>query len=505
MKISLSKITKGPLPTMAAGDQGTSRTNLGLGDSATKNVGTGAGTVAAGDHGHSGYAASGANADITSLSAAAVYDKGGAVHNVKAYGAVGDGSTDDTTAINNAIAALGANGGVVYFPPGTYKITSTIYLGDGSAGGVSTQQMIRLVGAGTSRYAGNQGATTELKWYGSAGGTLMQVRGPIIGVEIGHMRLHGNSLAGVGLSIIASVGGWFHDLDIGNGQSNSVGMVWDTVDHAEGGNGNNAVDRVVIIQQASGASALKVGLTGVAGTTYRAGTSRTVFSNCDFFYAGNVDASYGIYLKNADNNTFIESMAVKNSGETLGYAVYFDQLPAPDTGFPGGNVFINVSMNGGSRSVGGTSGTGGNIFLPYPNGDGESVPTDVANLAGFKIGTGIGAFGDLGLRGTMSVFFLGNLTGSFTAARWNNSKPIVITRVTAVVKTPPSGNTTQAVIRVAGSGGSNIDITITGYINDSGAISNTYNAGSIDTSLQIGAAGGTLPADCNVIVEYRIR
>lgn len=38
-------------------DDATARTNLGLGDSATKNVGTAAGTVAAGDHTHAGYAA----------------------------------------------------------------------------------------------------------------------------------------------------------------------------------------------------------------------------------------------------------------------------------------------------------------------------------------------------------------------------------------------------------------------------------------------------------------
>lgn len=46
-------------------------------------------------------------------------------HNVKTYGAKGDGSTDDTTAINNAIsAANAAGGGTVLFPSGTYSSKS---------------------------------------------------------------------------------------------------------------------------------------------------------------------------------------------------------------------------------------------------------------------------------------------------------------------------------------------------------------------------------------------
>lgn len=44
---------------------------------------------------------------------------------VKDFGAVGDGSTDDTAAIQAAIDA--AVNGEVFFPSGTYKITSTLY------------------------------------------------------------------------------------------------------------------------------------------------------------------------------------------------------------------------------------------------------------------------------------------------------------------------------------------------------------------------------------------
>ena len=43
------------------------------------------------------------------------------IHDVRAYGAVGDGRTLDTVAINGAIeAAAAAGGGTVLFPAGTY-------------------------------------------------------------------------------------------------------------------------------------------------------------------------------------------------------------------------------------------------------------------------------------------------------------------------------------------------------------------------------------------------
>lgn len=54
-------------------------------------------------------------------------------YSVKTYGAVGNGTSDDTSAIQAAIDATGSGGAwpgskgaVVYFPPGTYRITSPI-------------------------------------------------------------------------------------------------------------------------------------------------------------------------------------------------------------------------------------------------------------------------------------------------------------------------------------------------------------------------------------------
>lgn len=61
---------------------------------------------------------------------------------VKDFGAVGDGSADDTAAINAAIAAVsGQNTAYVYFPEGLYKVTSSINV---------NRNQISLVGAGMS-------------------------------------------------------------------------------------------------------------------------------------------------------------------------------------------------------------------------------------------------------------------------------------------------------------------------------------------------------------------
>jgi hypothetical protein len=63
----------------------------------------------------------------------------GDITNVKQFGVVGDGVTDDATNINAAITALNtAGGGTLYFPPGTYTVGSSIVL----------KNKVRLVGAG---------------------------------------------------------------------------------------------------------------------------------------------------------------------------------------------------------------------------------------------------------------------------------------------------------------------------------------------------------------------
>jgi hypothetical protein len=71
----------------------------------------------------------------------------GAVANVKDFGATGDGSTNDTVAVQAAIDSLAATGGTVFFPTGTYRIARNI--GTNDRWGVKVvNNNITLAGAG---------------------------------------------------------------------------------------------------------------------------------------------------------------------------------------------------------------------------------------------------------------------------------------------------------------------------------------------------------------------
>lgn len=82
----------------------------------------------------------------------------GQVFNVKAYGATGNGSTDDSSAVQAAInAATAAGGGTVYFPSGTYRLGTALTFPNDGATPVSSMNPLRLIGA--SSHNNNQDRT----------------------------------------------------------------------------------------------------------------------------------------------------------------------------------------------------------------------------------------------------------------------------------------------------------------------------------------------------------
>lgn len=73
------------------------------------------------------------------VTAASVMDSVSGALSVLGFGAVGDGMTDDTAAIQAAINAASVAGAVVFFPPGSYRVTDTLNI---------TSSGVTLEGAG---------------------------------------------------------------------------------------------------------------------------------------------------------------------------------------------------------------------------------------------------------------------------------------------------------------------------------------------------------------------
>ena len=83
--------------------------------------------------------------EVVGTARLALEDRGGEVYNVKAFGALGDGITNDRRAIQAAInAAEAARSGIVYFPPGTYLVTA----GEAEPDILTFTQPVQFLGAG---------------------------------------------------------------------------------------------------------------------------------------------------------------------------------------------------------------------------------------------------------------------------------------------------------------------------------------------------------------------
>jgi hypothetical protein len=142
--------------------------------------------------------------------------------NVKDRGATGNGTTDDSLAIQSAIDAVEAvGGGTVYFPPGDYVVNSGLT--------VEADKPVRLLGAGMAMKSGSSGgAHTRLKrTTGTApippiikvSGTSFSTRG---WVSIEDMGIHGGGFAGRGIVLYRCQNVYLHRLRVSNCGHNAI-------------------------------------------------------------------------------------------------------------------------------------------------------------------------------------------------------------------------------------------------------------------------------------------
>lgn len=148
----------------------------------------------------SAVALPGAGRTVATLSAFLLNNLGG-VFNVKDYGAIGDGITDDTVAIQTALTACCAAHGKLFFPKGTYLITSTL-----GAAETTYEWSIEGQAPGGFNLAG-----AVIKWGGALGGTMLLLAGNRWN-RIDSISFDGASVASIGIQWRNSTTGAPHNV-----------------------------------------------------------------------------------------------------------------------------------------------------------------------------------------------------------------------------------------------------------------------------------------------------
>ena len=140
---------------------------------------------------------------------------GWGLFNVKDYGAVGDGSSDDTTAIQNAITAAQSGitsartySPVVFVPPGHYKISDTLV--------VAAQIPVNLIGVGQQSLISWGGASgnTSMVRYAAGSGSTAQTFG--VCVEKLQFTTRATSPSGLIALTLGTAGGVMGDFTVRN-------------------------------------------------------------------------------------------------------------------------------------------------------------------------------------------------------------------------------------------------------------------------------------------------
>jgi len=314
---------------------------------------------------------------------------------VKDFGAVGDGSTNDTTAFVNAITAMAAVKGCVTIPSGTYILTAgTNFL---------IGRDVSIVGIGTPilKYSG-----TGIGFKLDAGGSGANYRG----IHVENLIIVGSASITDGFWSRGLVGSVFKNIEVRECSATGFNLKFSILCTYE----NCRVSNDSLAMTTSPSVYFLLGNDSTAGNRCQANT----FINCDASGAGATSTKVGWRLLDASVNTWVGGTA-----ESLDYGIVIDGI-TPGSVSNRLNTFINVDIE--DCNTLGLSDTGTNntyVGMDFASpidmfGDGATFSSGSISKITLKAGSKNTTFSGVGLDSSIGIVPVSgctyNLNGCFT-------------------------------------------------------------------------------------------
>jgi len=282
---------------------------------------------------------------------------------------------EDHAALQAAINALPANGGVIRLPAAIMNLARGLTIGNGTGSAASTTTGVIFLGAnsgntglGYSPYGTVQGAA--FNWIGTANDALIQYNGGLVGWGVQNLTFNCNQ-ATYGLLLYSVEFGDSKNLAF-NGCRFSI--ISTTQDGVAAINSMHNKFETIFINPLNYNQSYGVRFDGTA----TANTCYTNFTNILINATSNA-ATFGMVFISTDTDIVYGYHASGNWAQASGSALVFDYADAISTNYPASNTFFGVDPGGsGILTIvnnGSPGGTFPNIIYGLTNANGGTCPS----------------------------------------------------------------------------------------------------------------------------------